>query len=223
MSTNELDVFDQKINDDPEFKILVEDVRSYINGIEEQALKEKLNKFHDALPHTLQTKPKKFRRRQFQFMKIAALVVLFVAIGSFWFLNGSSNERLYNSHFKPDPGLPTTMSTSSDYPFYDAMVNYKQGDYQKAIAKWDVLQKITPQNDTLNYFLGVAHLANKSETKAIPFLEYAASQPKSVFVQDANYYLGLAFLKKDDSVNAIKFLKLSDTEDSKKLLEKLDK
>ena len=220
MPQSEREAFEERLQNDTEFKTLVDDIQSFLFGIEQQVLKEKLDGFHDEIPST-ETQKKASKVRQFQFMKIAAAAVIVIAIGSFWFLSGSSNDRLYDDFFKPDPGLATTMSSSDNYDFYDAMVNYKQGDYKKAIDKWEVLHQKNPENDTLNYFLGVANLAEKNTDKAILFLKETAMQKESVFSDDANYYLGLAHIKIKDFEAAKRDLKRSSLEEARVVLSKI--
>src|SRR5690606_23244373 len=105
------------------------------------------------------------------------------------------NQKLYAEFFVPDPGLPTTMSSTNNYTFFDAMVNYKQGDYKTAIKKWETLEAANTENDTLIYFLGVAHLAKGNTEDAISYLEKSKDFKDSVFKNDAYYYLGMAHLK----------------------------
>lgn len=222
MSKEERIEFESKLQQDATFKSQVEDIKALMAGIETQSLKEKLDEFHKEIPFQMEVERPSSKVRFLHYRNIAAAVIIIFGLGSFWFFNGSSNERLYNSYFSPDPGLPTTMSNSENFVFFDAMVNYKQGDYQTAINKWEQLHQKEPKNDTLNYFLGVANLAESNTDEAIMFLNETASIQESVFHNDANYYLGLAYLKKSDKKNALKFLKLSSTENSKKLMEKLN-
>ena len=116
-------------------------------------------------------------------------------MASCFFNRLSPNEKLYNEFFTPDPGLPTVMGENGDYSFYEAMVDYKHGDYNEAIKKWERQLFQKPKNDTLNYFLGSAHLANGNSKKAIDYLEDVADDKKSIFYNDANTYMGLALLK----------------------------
>ncbi|MEZ4792204.1 MAG: tetratricopeptide repeat protein [Gelidibacter sp.] len=222
MPEDERTAFETRLDQDATFRTQVEDIKSLILGIEEQALREQLDEFHKELPIQMDRIETDSKIRFLHFRKIAVAAIAIIALGSFWFFNRSSNERLYETYFKPDPGLPTTMSSSDNFAFFDAMVNYKQGDYQKAIAKWEVLHEKAPKNDTINYFLGVANLTEKNTDKAISFLQEAIAQKESVFNDDAHYYLGLAYLKKNDKEKAMKFLKLSTSENSKILLEKLE-
>lgn len=221
MSKEERQDFEQRLQNDAEFKTLVDDIQTLLLGVETQALKEKLNDYHKELPIQMETKKETFKLRQYNFMKIAAAAVFVIAVGCFWFLNGSSNERLYDDYFTADPGLPTTMSSTDNYEFFDAMVNYKQGDYKKAISKWEVLEEKAPDNDTINYFLGVAYLADKNEAQAISYLNKTVNASKSVFMEDAHYYLGLAYLKSDQIEKAKQSFQKSSSEKSKDIINEL--
>ncbi len=220
MSKEEKFAFEEALQQNALLEQEVEDIKTLLFSIEKQSLKEKIDEFHADLPIQLEIEPSISNLRFLNFRNIAAVVILF-AVGSFWFFNASSNEKIYDNYFKPDPGLPTMMATSDDYTFYDAMVNYKQGDYKTAISKWEKLEKLSPNNDTLIYFLGVAHLADKHIDKALSYLEKSSETTTSVFVEDAYYYLALVYLKKDKRDKAIEFLKKSTSEDSKKLPEQL--
>lgn len=214
-------LFEQELDKDPEFKLLVEDIKTTLLGIESQALKEQLDVFHKDMvrtrPDTKSSKP-----RFLNFIAIGFVATILLAIGLFWMNPNSSSERLFNTYFTVDPGLPTTMSTTDNYVFYDGMVNYKQGDYSKALTKWKTLEQNSPDNDTLNYFIGVAQMANDNTKEAVPYLNKAIEIPESVFIEDAYYYLGLAYLKTDNVEKARMMFQKSKLEKSKEILKKLD-
>src|SRR5690606_36367030 len=105
------------------------------------------------------------------FLKIAATLAILVSVGIWALLQKSPGEKLYRQYFTPDPGLPTVMGNTDNFTFNEAMVYYKQGDYGAAIAQWEGLLPQKRDNDTLNYFLGAAHLAHGNVPEAIPFLE----------------------------------------------------
>ncbi|NOY48498.1 MAG: tetratricopeptide repeat protein, partial [Chlorobi bacterium] len=102
------------------------------------------------------------------------------------------------------------------------MVNYKHGDYNIAIGKWEALLQNKPKNDTLYYFLGVAYMANKNDFNSIEHLNAVTKIKNSVFKSEAFYYLGLAYLKNGESEKAIIFFKQSDLEKSKQILDELN-
>lgn len=222
MSKNELQEFEAKLQN-PEFKTQVDDIKTLILGIEAQALKEQLDIFYDNISVSDNTIINTSKVISFPFRKLVVAAVIVIALGSFWFFNQtSSNEKLYSQYFSPDPGLPTTMGETANFEFYDAMVNYKQGDYKTAISKWETLLKTQSENDTLNYFLGVAHLANNNYKNAIKHLDFVIQNTSISFKNEAHYYLGLAYLKADNLELAKKNLTFSTTDNSKTLLSKLN-
>ncbi|WP_339894049.1 tetratricopeptide repeat protein [uncultured Algibacter sp.] len=222
MTTQELKDFNQLLELDDDFKIKVADIKTMLTGIETQSLKEQLDEFHEDIPKTFIKKSVDKTVRYLNLSKMAAAAAIIIAVGSIWFFSTPENEKLYTNYFKPDPGLPTTMSSTDNFDFYDAMVKYKHGDYNIAIEKWQALVERKPENDTLNYFLGVAHLANKNVIDAIPFLERTV-QSKDTFplINDAHYYLGLAYLKEGNTELARIHIGLSNTNDAKELILKL--
>jgi len=218
MSKQEALDFELKLSESPEFRRQVKDIESLVLGIENQSLKERLNEFHKELPENHNKNYSDNTTAKVPWGKIAAAILVFLAIGGFWWYHTPQNERLYAEYFSPDPGLPTTMSSTSQFDFYDAMVDYKQGNYKTAIEKWEAL---TVENDTLDYFLGVAYLADKQEKNAIPFLEKSTRNTSFPLLSDAHYYLGLAYLKEGNLKLAKKNLRSSSTENSQTLLSKL--
>ncbi|NRA91482.1 MAG: hypothetical protein HRU26_02170 [Psychroserpens sp.] len=220
MPSEELIDFKSQLSSNPELKQQVEDIRTLLSGIETQSLKEQLDVFHkDINPNT----PKKVSPAKVRYLEVRkwiAAAALIIAAGSFWILNQNSNDKLFDSYFTPDPGLPTTMSSSSNYSFYDAMVNYKQGEYALAIEKWEALPS---QNDTTNYFIGVSYLALDDDTTAISYLEKSVLNKDFPLIEDGHYYLGLAYLKNGNIALAKENLNKSSSEESKALLLELNK
>ena len=226
MKNDERKAFEKKLETDDKFKLMLEDVKGTLLGIESAALKEKMDDFHsDMIPvrqlysEKSSKKTKNLRSRIFQ-LSIAASIAL--AFGLFYFMNqGSASDKIFAKHFKVDPGLPTTMSTSTNYDFYDAMVNYKREEYTIAIEKWEGLLAEKPQNDTLNYFLGVSYLAKGNAEKASVLLSEATKNNASIFIDDAYYYLALAEIKKGNNESAIELLGKSKSQKSLPLLDEI--
>lgn len=220
MPANEKLQFEEHIEKDPILKAQIEDVKLLRIGIGKAVLKSRLKSFHDDLPDAPIVSKEKVFKINYKYHAIAASIVL--ALGCFWFLNrDSKNELLFAKHFKPDFGLATTMSESNNYDFDDAMVDYKQEKYDLAIKKWETLLKAKPQNDTLNYFLGISYLAKNVEKEAISKFENVVKQSHSEFKKEAYLYLGLAYLKWGNLEKARENLALSDTENSRLLLSEL--
>lgn len=222
MSLDEKKSFESSLTEDQNLHDYFQEFKALFEIVEEEGLKSKLDGFHKAIDQEtsavveLKTSKPKFNYR------IAASVAILFAIGVFWFLNQpNTNEKLFNEYYSQDPGLPTVMGSNDNYDFYEAMVDYKQGNYEIAINKWEKLLLEKPQNDTLNYFLGVSHLAKGNEKSAIAFLNKVAISKESAFKKEARYYLGLAHLKKGELKKAKTNLAKSNIVNSQQILDKL--
>lgn len=224
LNSKDLEEFEQRLKNEDNFKIKVDDIKTILLGIETQVLKEQLNVFHEVVnsEDTFHIKKEDEEERRIPWIYMAIAAMLIIALGSFWFLRTDSNENLYASYFTPDPGLPTTMSSQGNYEFYRAMVDYKQRNYNTAIASWQTQLLAKPENDTLNYFIGVAQMANKNEVVSIESLQKVTEASASTFKSEAYFYLGLAYLKTGDQAQAIQALKKSSLPESAELLKKLD-
>lgn len=222
MSSEEKLAFEIQLEENPQLRKQVDDTQLLISSIRKAALKKRLNEVHEDLISNPSNpnKSSKVLRLNFRTLSIAASIL--ILIGGFWFFNQQpNNEKLFDKYFEPDRGLATVMSTTNNYEFEDAMVDYKVGKYDLAIKKWEKLLPLKPANDTLNYFLGVAHLANKNEAKAVQFLEKMIETENGSFTDDSYYYLGLAQLKLNNIKAAKEYLEKSNSPKSKEIISEL--
>jgi len=192
--------------------------------IEDSIRQSKIKEFHEQLPaaenynSTLMLKNKKTKSNAIWYAMAAVLVVL---LGIFWMMNTNSPEKIFAKNFKPDIGLPLKMGTTNSYNFYEGMLDYKQENYTDAISKWQDLWKENPESDTLNYFLGVAHLAQGNAPKALVFLENQEKFQQSYFEEDAAYYAALAKIKEGKFEDARLLLKDKPSTRNTKLLNEI--
>ena len=135
----------------------------------------------------------------------AAAVLIFIS--GFWFFQNqtATPQKLANQYFSPDPGLPVTMSSSSQYQFYDGMVSYKEADYEKAIAIWKSIATTNRQSDTLQYFIGVAYLNRDHYNDALQQL-LPLAEGNGNWKEKARWYLSLTYLKLNQPQKAQKWL-----------------
>lgn len=218
LNTDELAQFKARMQRDTEFSQMVKDQKAIMLGVEESNLKNALNDFHAEIREVPQKKG--ISRGRFA---LAASFLVLVGV-SLWALytTGNSPEKVFASNFKPDPGLPTTMGTSSDYDFYYGMVNYKRKEYAEAIRRWESLYAANPENDTLVYFLGVANLANGNARQAEKYLQLAKKKTNSVFYEEIKHYLALSLLKEHKVEEARAVLEKSQSSANIVLLKELD-
>lgn len=220
MTLEEKNLFLEKINNSPILKQQFDSFKIQFESVEESFIREKMNGFHELVVNA-QKETKVFQLKPFY--KYAAVAVLLVTLGGTWFFNSkTSNEALFEEFFTPDPGLPTVMGNNDNYDFYEAMVDYKQGNYDLAISKWEKQLMRKPENDTLNYFLGSAYLAQEKPKKALDYFVKNSKIRNSVFEEDRLYYQALTQLKLKNIEEAKTLLSLSKKANSKKLLLELN-
>lgn len=134
------------------------------------------------------------------------LLALLVASILGYFLFGQTKPAKKPIYAFVDPGLPVVMGESDQYDLDDAMTYYKEGNYKVALEKFEQLASLEPQNDTLNYFIGVSQLYLGQANNAIPKLQMISEEAQSIFRERAAYSLVLAYLELDDKESAAKYL-----------------
>ncbi len=220
--------FEEELKHDKSLRERVEQVRIMIQAIEREGMQDKIRQFHENTIGTKGAQKHLGGKHVFTFHRatpylVAASVLILVTIGLFWFISPSpNNNKIFSEFFEPDPGLITPMSARSDYLFYDGMIDYKLKDYAIAISKWEALKDTFAGSDTLNYFLGVAHLTLENDEQAIEYLQKALQTPDNEFIHETRYYLGLAFLKQGKTNEAIKLFEESEIAESKLVLDRLN-
>ncbi|RIV73125.1 tetratricopeptide repeat protein [Flagellimonas aequoris] len=218
MGDQERSRFLENLEQDAQLMHQFKEFKALFHSVEETALRESMESFHSELESPSE---KITKGRDFPIYKIAAVITVLVAMGLWFLYQKDPNEKLYQEYFTADPGLPTVMGNSSNYAFYEAMVDYKQGHYKTAISKWQQLWAAKKDNDTLNYFLGSAYLADGEATKAISFFDRVVENEQASFKNEAAFYQGLAHLKNGDPQAALKSLEKAQDEKSRELIKKL--
>lgn len=219
MSPKEESDFAKRLNSDSELKAQFDSFLLMAEAVEETSLREQLNDFHSSLENTGVRKIPSFSRRSV--FAIAASLLVLISLGILLRPWEDSNTKLFNSYYSADPGLPTVMGENHNYAFYEGMVDYKQGNYELAIEKWQKLHAAKANNDTINYFLASALMANGKTQNAIPYFDNALKNKQSAFFNEASFYQGLAHLKSGNQAEAIKFLEQSNDPRSTEILEHL--
>lgn len=217
LNNTELENFSEGLKTDPKFRKMLEEQKAIIRAVEEENLRKSLDDYHSEI---VEIPEKKWLTPAW--FALAASVLLLIGVSTWAILyTGNSAQDVFAENFKPDPGLPTTMGTASQYEFYYGMVSYKRKEYAEAIARWEPLYAAQPNNDTLVYFLGVANLANGNARQAENYLSLASEETESVFYEDIQYYLALAYLKKNKIIEAEKTLSTRSSPAGIKLLKQI--
>lgn len=216
-------LFEKRIEKEPDFKSKAEEIKLLITGIREANLAKEMDRFHQKMDEG--KKPENNIRRmnliKFSWWAAAALVIIIAGI---WFYTTGNNQHdIYANFYKPDPGLPTLMSSTENYDFEKAMVDYKMGEYAKAIDSWENLYEKNTNNDSLAYFLASAYLANNEPEKAKPLFEKMLQFKESDFLLDTYWYLGLIYLDENEIQKGKEMIKKSNHQNKDKILDILNK
>jgi len=211
MPVQEKQAFLARISVDIELKKKTGEMQLIFLGLQEASLQERLDDFHKGL--TTGIKGQKLPAGKLLSMKrwlaAAALIGVIAVSALLIFFRASKEEALFAKYFQPDAGLISAMSTSDNYFFDRAMIDYKTGNYEAAIKTWDSLQAIQSNNDTLNYFLGSVYLATEQTDSAILYLQKVTASPEGFFTKDAYWYTGLALLKQKKIKESISYIEQS--------------
>ena len=219
-------LLNEKLNQIPDVARKIEHVKKVREEIEDSIRKSKISEFHkhvlpDKKDSGIKTIANKLIKSNAVRYGIAAILVVF--FGIFWMMkSNSTSEKIFAENFKPDIGLPLKMNTQNAQGFYEGMLDYKQENYKEAIEKWQVLLKTKPENDTLNYFLGVAHLALGNAAKSLEYLESQERFRQGIFKEDAAWYAALAKIKEGKLEEGRQYLKNNPSDRTTKLINQLN-
>ncbi|MCZ4317446.1 hypothetical protein O4H26_00415 [Aequorivita viscosa] len=216
---------DEKLNQIANLSEKIAHVKQVRIEIEDSIRQSKIKEFHEHISvdeNDLKVKKLSTNKANKKVIWYSIAAVLVVLLGIFWMMqNSNSPEKIFATHFEADPGLRTVMGTTSDYDFYEGMVVYKRKEYKEAIDWWQKLLPEKANNDTLNYFLGVAHLAEGNAEKSLKYLEPASKFSEGIFKEDAAHYTALAKIKLGQIEEAKQMLKEYPSEKNNELLKAL--
>ncbi|WP_353124288.1 hypothetical protein [Parapedobacter pyrenivorans] len=200
--------------DDDERMVFEQEISSSSALYEEVALQRRLiattelGAFFDRESHS--TRVVEHSRGHKRIWLYAAAALLAFGFVGWWVLRPSvpTGPRLYVEYFYPDPGLPVTMSSTSQYVFYDGMVSYKEEKYDEAIRAWRTLPESVRSTDTLQYYLSMA-LLNKGELdSAALYLEPILTAEASRFHTKALWYRALIHVKREEYAEGVVLLRM---------------
>lgn len=220
MPEEERGMFEARIKKDVELKKLTDEIRLLFIGIQESSLTKSLAGFHNGLSEKKITTVFKLDTR----WMVAASLFIIASVAAWLLLTSDSdNEKLYSKYYQPDPGLMTAMGTTDNYLFEQGMVNYKSGEYKKALDSWSPLLVKNPSSDTLQYFIGVANHALGNDATARQHIEIIVKDSTNAFYQDACWYLGLLLLKQGEMQAAKTYIEKSSHTQKTELLNAINR
>ena len=224
MNESEATAFSAELTQNDELQEKTEEVKLLLLGIKEASLENYLFNTATDVRTITDKKKKNVFVLNVKTILVAASIALVVGLFTwFVFQNRGQNKQIYSQYYSPDPGLATVMSVVSDYDFEKAMVEYKNGEYDKALRAWNNLLKQKSKNDTLIYFIAAANQAKGNQDIAIENLQQIVLNKESAFYKDACWYLGLAYLKKGETAEAINYIKKSEYPKAEVIIQAINK
>lgn len=151
MSSGDREEFSKKLNEDPILQQKLYSVKLILTGIQESTLQKNVEEYHqDLQPLTKDISSSSSKVFSIKQWLLAASVIVIAGIAAMlYFTVPNPNQKLFSQYFKPDPGLINSTGVSDSYIFDRAMIDYKTGDYAKAVVAWEKLLKENSANDTL--------------------------------------------------------------------------
>lgn len=183
--------FQQELREDPSLRAELDLQRENTLAIELGGMERQLKQLRAAHTERPSTGIGKWSRP----LRYAAAVAVLLGAALWYVARPSENEKIYAEFHVADPGLPVPMSATSKPIFHDAMVDYKMGIYDKAIAKWRTQLADAPDNDTLRYYIATAHLEAGDLNAAIALYKGLLDDGDTNFRSKAEWYLFLAQLR----------------------------
>ena len=187
--------FETEMKEDAALREEVALHKQLMSSIETESVRQLLEQIHEG-NFERETPVVSIRhRRSYTFIAVAASLALLILSG-WWYINSQVSQpaSLYAAYFSPAAGLPTTLSYTNDARFSEGMISYKLGAYAEAREWWQPLLQADPANDTLNFYMGVAALADEQTDGAINYLSKVVEENNSIYYADARWYLALAYL-----------------------------
>lgn len=215
--------FEERLKADKVLAAQVQEVRVLLLGVQEAALEKQLQGYHKEWA-AMQPVVKKQTAIHSLWRWSAAAAVLLLAMGIWWWTSRpSAAEKLYQTYYKPDPGLLTAMGPATAYAFEHGMVAYKNEEYRQAIDQWQPLLQKTPSSDTVRYFLGMAWQAIGKYDSAATLLRPLADNTDRAFHKEAGWYYGLLLIRNGKGKEAIRYIDGSLQPGKEELIHQLNK
>jgi tetratricopeptide (TPR) repeat protein len=203
LSETESKAFEARLVSDPELKKEFEEYIHIVNGVrahEQEKIKKQLQQ--RGLHRTEHGSWKAYRT----VAAIAAVALLLIIPAYVIYRISTQSSRLASEYYIEDPGLPVTMGASANSQLNQAMVEYKDKQFQASLDKIMNLLSGKPDNDTLNYYAGICLYQLGETDKAIERFENV-TDAGSAFYFRAKYNLAISLLKNGNSSEASMLLK----------------
>ena len=198
LSPEELKAFEDRMEQEPEFRDAVElerDVHGAIQQVGRNSMKDRLWAIDQELQEENQTAPK----RRIRWLPLAASILLLLAPFSLFLLySGDSPEDIVAEALSSAP-LPTGLRAVEDSLFKAAIDAYEDQEYTKADSLMLAFEGITDKNEAWA-FHGLVKLQQNEPAKGEEYLQRYADQ--ALQAEDRYWLLSISLYLQDKKAEA---------------------
>lgn len=214
MTGDELTLFQNEIETNPELKIEIEQQKDITNYLEENGNKE-LKGFLKDIESNINNSSSIDSKKNATVISLRKIVTSIAAgfaiiLASTWAFRQTQIQQpseLFSEYYSPYPNDLVKIERSSDENsiLQKAMINYNQKNYQEAINDIDqyMLTDDTEHLDNeLSFFKAISHLSIDNLGEAKESLELLNSIDDFEYSDKVNWYLSLLYLKNGQTEKA---------------------
>lgn len=155
-----------------------------------EAIKKYLSSTENQILAPLQAKS-----TSFSFLKYATGIAFLIGFGGyFYYYSTPKNNLTSKTADKKDvftePGIPIYMGENPKIDWGSLMFAIEEESTEKAIAEWQKIQKLAPENDTVLYFGGIVYFNDNQIQKAEKFFK-RNRQIQSTYNDRSLYFLAM--------------------------------
>ncbi|MFY0672586.1 MAG: hypothetical protein JXQ87_04250 [Bacteroidia bacterium] len=196
---DEMDVINTYLKND---ELEAERVWQVADALEQGKTIEELKQFERVAYKTVDEKSQ--QKSNVALRVAAAVIILFVALGAFYLVNGTSTN-LYASYYEPYENVLKTRSNEK-LDWATAMMHYDRKEYAEAKAEFLSFGEEEKAKPLYNLYLGIVHLElNEFENAETQFRSLLAKD-NQYFNEHAKWYLSLLAVKTNNYSKAIEYL-----------------
>jgi len=181
LPAEETDSLRQKIKDHPKWEPIYKGLLRFSEQ-EDEPLDDYLKRESQKIRST--KKSAKLKKLFWAISSVAAVVVFVLWLSKPW----QPDFSKIDFH---DAGLPTTLSSSENSIFNQAMVAFKQNEFEQAFNLFDGVQKNKIGADTLVYFKATSQKEMGNYKQALAL--YKEIKPRSAYFEKVEYQIAVCF------------------------------
>ncbi len=192
--------FQRRVQEDPEFKLILEEMETMVSGIRytgRKKIQSDLQKLEESLPSLRQERETKVvAMRRFRIWAAAASVLL-VAVTAIWLFTGRqlNQDQLFTAYYQPYQNVesPTTRGETNQDVRKNAYMAYDQERFEEAVNLFGSIpaEESQPVDD---FYEALSYLSLDQGTEAAALLVEFIDNGDDIMKERASWYLALAHL-----------------------------